>query len=49
MQDSELIWNETEKKKLYETPVFTVTERTSIGPDGQKGKFIVYFCVSSLG
>ena len=44
MQDSELIWNETEKKELYETPVFTVTERTSIGPDGQKGKFIVNEC-----
>lgn len=44
MQDKELIWKETEKKELYETPVFTVTERTSTGPDGQKGKFIVNEC-----
>ena len=44
MQDNELIWNETGKKELYKTPVFTVTERTSTGPDGQQGKFIVNEC-----
>ena len=44
MQDSELIWNENGKKELYKTPVFTVTERTSTGPDGQQGKFIVNEC-----
>ncbi|MCR5762535.1 MAG: NUDIX hydrolase [Treponema sp.] len=44
MSDKELIWNETERKELYKTPVFTVTERTSIGPDGQTGKFIVNEC-----
>lgn len=44
MQDNELIWHEIKRKELYETPVFTVTERTSTGPDGQEGKYIVNEC-----
>ncbi len=42
MYDEEkLIWKESERKELLKTPVFTVTERTSTGPDGQTGKYIV--------
>ena len=40
--DSEkLCWKEIERKIAHKTPVFTVTERTSMGPDGQKGIYIV--------
>ncbi|WP_288189204.1 NUDIX hydrolase [uncultured Treponema sp.] len=41
MNDTELTWNETERNEILKTPVFTVTERTSAGPDGRKGKYIV--------
>ena len=44
MNDSELTWKETDRQEVYKTPVFTVTERTSTGPDGQKGKYIVNEC-----
>ncbi|MBO4403913.1 MAG: NUDIX hydrolase [Treponema sp.] len=41
MDDSKLLWNETSRKVVYHTPVFDVTERTSTGPDGQQGVYIV--------
>ena len=41
MDDSKLIWKETARKVVYHTPVFDVTERTSTGPDGQQGTYIV--------
>lgn len=41
MNDIELTWNETERNEILKTPVFTVTERTSAGPGGRKGKYIV--------
>ena len=36
-----LEWTETGRREVYQTPVFTVTERTSRGPDGQQGVYIV--------
>lgn len=42
--DETLLWKQEDRKVLLETPVFTVTERTSIGPDGQTGKYIVNEC-----
>jgi len=39
--DENLIWKENSSRDLLKTPVFTVTERTSTGPDGQSGKYIV--------
>lgn len=39
--DENLIWTEKERRVLFETPVFNVTERLSQGPDGQLGKYIV--------
>ena len=43
MEDSDkrLKWTENGRTELLKTPVFTVTERNSTGPDGQKGKYIV--------
>ncbi len=41
MDNSKLEWKELSKKIITETPVFKVTERESLGPDGQKGKYIV--------
>ncbi|MCR5218943.1 NUDIX hydrolase [Treponema sp.] len=41
MADENLIWTECDRREVYKTPVFTVTERDSKGPDGQKGTFIV--------
>lgn len=42
--DRQLAWNEEDRKVLLETPVFTVTERTSRSPDGTTGKYIVNEC-----
>ena len=39
--DEKLIWHEQGRKELLKTPVFTVTERHSTGPDGQEGDYIV--------
>ena len=36
-----LIWNEKARREVFKTPVFTVTERDSTGPDGQQGTYIV--------
>ena len=41
MSDEQLLWKEEGRKELCRTPVLTVTERESIGPDGQKGRFVV--------
>ena len=42
MKDEDLIWKEIDKKEVYKTRVFTVTERTSISPNGaKKGVYIV--------
>ncbi len=41
MEDENLIWHEQSRTELLKTPVFTVTQRESIGPDNQQGKFIV--------
>lgn len=40
MQEN-LKWNETEKKELLKTRVFTVCETTSISPDGKTAHFVV--------
>lgn len=40
-EDKKLIWNETGRKELLKTPVFTVTERYSRSPFGQNGTYIV--------
>lgn len=42
--DKQLAWTEEERKVLLETPVFTVTERTSRSPEGITGKYIVNEC-----
>lgn len=39
--DSDLIWTEQQSIDLLKTPVFTVTERTSLSPQGTLGKYIV--------
>ncbi len=39
--DSALAWRQTARRELCRTPVFTVTERSSTGPDGQQGTYIV--------
>lgn len=39
--DENLMWKEQSSRDLLKTAVFTVTERTSTGPDGQTGKYIV--------
>ena len=39
--DRSLAWKETARRELCKTPVFTVTERDSTGPDGQQGTYIV--------
>ncbi len=39
--NEKLCWKETARKVAHKTPVFTVTERTSVGPDGQEGIYIV--------
>ena len=36
-----LEWKELGRKELLKTAVFTVTERESQGPNGQRGKYIV--------
>ncbi|MBP5157200.1 MAG: NUDIX hydrolase [Treponema sp.] len=41
MADDKLTWHEEGRKEICRTPVFTVTERESTGPDGQKGRFVV--------
>ncbi len=41
MEDEQLVWKEKGRNVLLETPVLTVTERDSTGPDGQTGKYIV--------
>ncbi len=41
LSDKELEWKEVSKKTVYKTPVFTVTERHSIGPSGYEGDYIV--------
>ncbi|MBQ9538096.1 MAG: NUDIX hydrolase [Treponema sp.] len=41
MADEKLVWKEEGRKVICKTPVLTVTERESTGPDGQKGRFIV--------
>lgn len=41
MSDENLIWKEKGRKVILETRVFTVTERSSTGPDGQEGTYIV--------
>jgi len=39
--ESSLVWKENERKVILETKVFTVTERTSVSPDGLCGNYIV--------
>ncbi len=39
--DKKLVWTEKSKKSILKTPVFTVTERFSEGPDGISGTYIV--------
>ena len=39
--DENLMWKEQSSRDLFKTAVFTVPERTSTGPDGQTGKYIV--------
>lgn len=39
--DKNLVWTEKEKIELLKTPVFTVTQRKSLGPNGIQGTFIV--------
>ena len=39
--DDKLIWHQESRKEICRTPVLTVTERESTGPDGRKGRFIV--------
>lgn len=39
--DKSLIWTEKSSRELLETPVMTVTETTSVSPDGQTGNYIV--------
>lgn len=41
MDDEKLLWHEEERRIIFRTPVFNVTERISRGPDGQKGTYIV--------
>ena len=41
MDDKKLIWHEKSRKEAFKTPVFTVTERTSVSPDGTEGVYIV--------
>ena len=41
MKDEKLEWKEEKRKEILKTVVFTVTERYSTGPDGQKGTYIV--------
>ena len=41
MEDEKLLWHEEERRIVFNTPVFNVTERISSGPDGQKGTYIV--------
>ncbi len=39
--EENLAWTETGKETILETVVFKVTSRESVGPNGQKGKYIV--------
>lgn len=39
--DKDLIWTEKEKTELLKTPVFTVTQQKSLGPNGKIGTYIV--------
>ena len=39
--ESNLMWHEEKRSVLLETPVFTVTERQSVGPNGMRGTYIV--------
>lgn len=39
--DKSLVWKELSKKKILETPVFTVNETDSLAPDGGHGSYIV--------
>ena len=41
MDDKKLIWHEKSRREAFKTPVFTVTERTSVSPDGTEGVYIV--------
>ncbi|MBQ6566025.1 MAG: NUDIX hydrolase [Treponema sp.] len=41
MADDKLIWHEEGRKEICRTPVLTLTERESRGPDGRTGRFIV--------
>ena len=41
MKDEKLEWKEEKRKEILKTVVFTVTERYSTSPDGQKGTYIV--------
>ncbi|MDO5773571.1 MAG: NUDIX hydrolase [Spirochaetales bacterium] len=41
MDDKKLIWHEKFRRETFTTPVFTVTERTSVSPDGTEGVYIV--------
>ncbi len=39
--DSKLTWHEISREEICKTVVFTVTARTSEGPDGQRGVYYV--------
>ena len=41
ISEEKLIWHEESRKEILKTRVFTVTERTSVSPDGNKGIYIV--------
>ena len=40
-QDQDIMWQEQSRRELLKTPVFTVTERKSLGPNGTEGLYIV--------
>lgn len=41
MSDKNLLWKQIEKKEIKKTVVMTMSEITSVSPDGNKGKYIV--------
>lgn len=41
MDDKKLIWHEKFRREVFKTPVFAVTERISVSPDGTEGVYIV--------
>ncbi|MDR0759859.1 MAG: NUDIX hydrolase [Treponema sp.] len=44
MENTHLIWNETSRKDLFKTRIFTIQERVCVSPDGEAGMFSVMDC-----